>query len=241
MGMAGIAVAILANGSAYAQSAPSVGVEATTDEARRGLSWSGGKASVSGDLSANIGPVEASARVAALRGSARHGGSDAVADLGVGTRWDVADLTFGLRAIGHVFAGARGSTDYGEVMGAVGYTYGPVQLQADATYAPKQDAIGGSNLYLHADAVVGVPSTPFTIVAGLGRSSGKGDGTPRADRLRPGGDYVDWRLSAEHVRGPLVLAIDYIGTDIDAGALRSGAYGIRHDGDRVLGRVRYSF
>ena len=236
------AVLVMQTGSqAYAQSATVVAVEATTDETRRGLSWSDGKASVSGDISTRIGPVEASARVAALREAARHGDSDAVADLSLGTRFDVSALTLGLKATGYVFAGGGGPLNYAEVSGSAGYTYGPVQFELVAAYAPEQSAIGGDNLYLRAEAIAGIPSTPFTVVAALGRSSGSDDGSGRSNRVRPGGDYSDWRLGVDYVRRPLVLTVEYVGTDTNENAFLPGRYDARHDGDRVLGRVRYAF
>lgn len=233
----GAAPALLLAGHAQAQTGPAFGVEATTDESRRGLSWSDGRASISADAATDIGPLEADVRVSALRGADRHGGGDAVADASLGSRWRLADVTLRLRATAHLFAGAEGKRDYGEVTASANYAYGPVQLDAGASYAPHQDAIGGSNLYLFAGASAGVPATPFTVVANIGRSSGDADDA-RAQRLRPGGRYLDWRLGVEHVQGPLVLALDYVGTDFDDATPDAL---VRHDGDRLVARARFSF
>lgn len=235
------AASLLPVAAAHAQSMPSVGAEATIDERRRGLSWSEGRASVSGDVAITVGSVELDARVAALRGSVRHDGADAVADLGAAFVTDAGPFQLRARAIGHVFAGARSAMNYGEFGGDARYTLGPVELTAAALYAPPQDAIGGSNLYLSGLAVVGIPATPFTVVGGVGRSSGSVDDVIRADRLRPGGSYTDWRLGVEHVTGPLTLAFDYVGTDLAEGrAVRTiGDRG--NSGDRVLARARVAF
>jgi hypothetical protein len=218
---------------------PTIGIEATTDERRRGLGWSGGRASASADALLTIGPVDASARIAATRGAARHGGADAVIDLGVGTGWDVGALRLRATAIGHLFTGARGGMDYVEATGSASYALGPLQVAGGAAFAPSQDAIGGSNLHLFADADAGIPGTPFTLVAGIGHSSGHVDDPVRAQRLRPGGDYTNWRLGVEHRQGPLTLALDYTGTDV----ARADTFGpfadARHAGDRILGRVRF--
>lgn len=232
---------LLVTATVQAQSLPSVGVEATTDERRRGLSWSEGRASVSGDAALTLGAVELDARVAALRGSVRQDGADAVADLGAAIVGDFGPVQLRGRAIGHVFAGAERGMDYAEFGGDARYTLGPVELTAGALYAPPQRAIGGSNLYLSAQAVAGIPMTPFTLVGGVGRSSGTVDDAARADRLRPGGTYTDWRLGVEHVTGPLTLAIDYVGTDLNDDRVVSPIGDRRHGGDRILGRARFAF
>ena len=232
---------LLVTAAAQAQSLPSVGVEATTDERRRGLSWSEGRASVSGDAALTLGAVELDARVAALRGSVRHDGADAVADLGVAIVGDVGPLQLRGRAIGHVFAGADRGMNYAEFGGDARYTLGPVELTGAALYAPPQRAIGGSNLYLSAQAVAGIPMTPFTVVGGVGRSSGSVDDAARADRLRPGGGYTDWRLGIEHVTGPLTLAVDYVGTDLRDSRVINAIGDRRHSGDSIVGRVRFAF
>jgi len=223
-----------------AQTRPSVGVEAASDEVRRGLSWSGGRAAVSADAAATLGPVDALARVATTRGSARHGGADAAVDLTLGTGTDWGAFQLRATATGHLFAGARGDMDYVEAGGSGTVSYGPARLTAGASYAPAQDAIGGSNLFVYAAADAGIPGTPLTVSAEIGHSSGQVDDQLRAQRLRPGGDYANWRLGIERRRGPLTLALDYLGTDID----RRNAIGpfadARHAGERIVARVRFA-
>ncbi|WP_204283871.1 TorF family putative porin, partial [Klebsiella pneumoniae] len=65
-------------------------------------------------------------------------------------------------------------------------------------YAPSQSAIGGDNLYLFASANAGIPATPLSASATLGHSTGSTDDPVRAARLRPLGDYTDWRLGMEY-------------------------------------------
>jgi hypothetical protein len=129
--------------------------------------------------------------------------------------------------------------DYGEVGASASFTFGPLQLTGGADYAPSQDAIGGDNLFVYAAANAGIPATPFTLVADIGHSTGDVNDPVRAQRLRPGGDYSNWRLGVEHRTGPLTLALDYVGTDVN----RRDAFGpfadARHAGDRIVGRVRF--
>lgn len=229
--------------AAEAQVLPRVsgGVELSTDESRRGLSWSENQLSASGDVSAGILGFDGSARVAMVRESSRHAGADTVFDLEAGRRFGIG--AFNLRGFvtGHVFTGAARNMDYVELGGEGNFSLGPLQLNAGAIYAPDQGPIGGDNLYLHAGASVGIPSTPFTVAGAIGRTTGSTDDI-RAARLRPTGDYTDWRIGVEHVSGPLTLGVDYVGTDIDTDRAVSSPYAdLRHSGNRVLGRARLSF
>jgi hypothetical protein len=130
--------------------------------------------------------------------------------------------------------------DYGELGVAAFYALGPVALDAGADYAPRQAAIGGSNLYLSAGAAVGIPGTPLTVSMSVGRSTGDTVDPARAARLRPQNRYHDWRIGVEHVRGAVSLGLDYVGTDIDAPSLSRFA-DVRHAGDRLLARARVVF
>lgn len=236
----GAAIASLA-GPAAAQLTTSAGVEAAIDENRRGLSWSEGRAVASADARIASGALDASARIVTTRGADRHAGADVVADLVVGSGWDVGAVRLRAQAAGHLFAGARGRMDYVEFGGSAGYGYGPLYLTGGASYAPAQRAIGGSNLYLYANASAGIPGTPLTVLADLGHSSGAVNDPVRAQQLRPGGAYTDWRLGVEHRRDRLTFGLDYVGTDIS----RADAFGpfadARHAGDRIVGRARLDF
>lgn len=229
--------------AAEAQILPKVsgGVELSTDESRRGLSWSENQLSASGDVSAGILGFDASARVAMVRESSRHAGADTVFDLEAGRGFGIG--AFNLRGFvtGHVFTGAARAMDYVEVGADGNFSFGPLRLNGGAIYAPDQGPIGGDNLYLYAGASVGIPSTPFTVSGAVGRTTGSTDDA-RAARLRPTGDYTDWRIGVEHVSGPLTLGVDYVGTDIDTNRAVASPYAdLRHSGDRVLGRARLSF
>ncbi len=234
------ALLLLAPSAAWGQSI-SFGVEATSDERRRGLSWSDGDPAVSADASASLAGFDVSARAVTTRGSTGHAGADAVADLEVSRRFDIGAVSLRARGIGHLFAGAQGRQDYGEI-GLVGsYTLGPATIDAGATYAPDQAAIGGDNLYLFADARAGIPATPFTFNVGIGRSSGSVDDPVRAARLRPAGRYTDWRAGVSWVTTPVALTVEYVGTDIDQNRLTSSFGDIDNAGDRIIGRVRFGF
>lgn len=217
------------------------GIEAATDESRRGLSWSEGRIATSADLLVPVGPLEASARVATVRDSVRHDGAEVVGDLELGAVTDLGPFRVRGHVTGHVFAGARSKMDYVELGGSGSYSLGPVQVNAGAVYAPDQSAIGGSNLYLYAGANAGVPMTPLSASASIGRSSGNTDDPIRAARLRPTGTYSDWRIGLEYNSFPITFGIDYVGTDIENRPGLSRFADARHSGDRVIGRARISF
>ncbi|AQR74108.1 TorF family putative porin [Sphingomonas sp. LM7] len=217
------------------------GIEAATDESRRGLSWSEGRIATSADLLVPFGPLEASARVATVRDSVRHDGAEVVADLELGAVTDLGPFRVRGHVTGHVFAGARSRMDYIELGGSGSYSLGPVQLNAGAVYAPDQSAIGGSNLYLYAGANAGVPMTPLSASAAIGRSSGDTDDPIRAARLRPTGTYNDWRIGLEYNSFPITFGLDYVGTDIENRPGLSPFADARHSGDRLIGRARISF
>lgn len=226
--------------TAWAQSFDA-GIEAASDEVRAGISWSGGRASASTDARLDLGPLDASLRVAALRGAARHGGAEAVADAAVGRDWALGGVTLRTEVVGHVFAGATQRMDFAELVLGARYGLGPLRVAATAWYAPRQSTIGGDNLHLRLGADAGLPGLPITVLASAGYSTGSGN-EPRTARLRPGGDYADWKLGAEYTRWPLTFGLDYVGNSIVADRIRVGPFadsgGI---GDRVVARVRFAF
>jgi uncharacterized protein (TIGR02001 family) len=230
---------------AAAQDVPSAGVtataEVTSDEVRHGLSWSGGRAAIAGGLRGSLGALDGSVRAVTLRESPRHAGAAAVVDLRAGTGWDLGAIRLDATATGHLFAGARGRMDYVELGATAGYGYGPLYAALGVAVAPSQDAIGGSNVHLRADASAGIPGTPFTVLAGLGHSSGSVTDPLRAERLRPGGSYLDWRFGVEHRRDRLTFGIDYLGTDVAQADALGRFADARHASDRLVGRAQLSF
>ncbi len=239
----GAAVALgVTAASASAQVPLGGSVEASTDERRRGISWSDGKISPAASIRAGLpSGVDLGVRVTGTRGDPRHGGADAVVDATGGFGTDVGG---GLRldgfVTGHLFTGARGKMDYVELGAGASYALGPAEVGIDARYAPDQGAIGGDNLWIGGRARVGVPATPFTLMASAGHSSGSVDDPIRAARLRPGGSYWDWSLGVDHITGPLTLGLVYTGTDISE-RVPSPFANARDTGDRLTARVAFNF
>jgi uncharacterized protein (TIGR02001 family) len=231
---------------AQAQVTPHAGVEATTDERRRGISWSDGEGALAAsarlDLSSGF---DVGVRALTTRGDPRHGGADAVFEPTLGYSRSVDGFRLDAFATGHVFTngakGGRGPLDYYEGGAGVSYTLGPAEAGLEARYAPSQDAIGGSNLYLAVRGRVGVPLTPFSFTASAGRSSGDVNDPVRAARLRPDNRYYDWSFGVQHATGPLVLTVEYTGTDIDNTRALSPFAARNNAGDRIAARAAVSF
>lgn len=232
----------LITADARAQSAPaSASIEFETDHRERGLSWSDGKAAfgleaslpVTYDLALDLDAVT-------LRDSARHGGADV--GLTIAPRYTLRtggwDMSAGVR--GNVFIG-RSGTSYVELTGDVARTLGPAQLVVGAAFAPAQDAIGGSNLYIDAQLSASLPGTPVTLYGGIGHTSGSSRNDPRVARLRPGGDYLDHHLGAEYTAANLAAGVRYSGTSIGADEVDSlSPWTDRHTGSRVMAYLRFT-
>ena len=239
LALAGAAL-LLPAGAALAEPLDA-GAEAASDDMRAGISWSGGKASASVDARLDLGALDASLRVAAQRRSARHAGADVVADVAVGRDWNFGAITVRTEAIGHVFGGAAQRMDFGELVLGARYGLGLLRLAVTAWYAPHQSTIGGDNLHLRLAGDAGLPGLPITLLASAGYTTGSGN-KPRSARLRPGGDYADWKLGAEYTRYPLTFGLDYVGNDIAAVRIKGSPFAVPSAlGERVVARVRLAF
>src|SRR3546814_5275108 len=75
--------------------------------------------------------------------------------------------------------------------------------------APRQSSIGGDNLYLSASAAMGLPGTPLTVSARIGRSSGDARDPARAARLRPDGTYWDYGIGVDYMKGRWFAGLRY--------------------------------
>lgn len=228
-----VAALALFAGAATAHAA-SLDIEASTDLRRRGLSWSDGRPAIEAWGAVPIsGGFSVMAGAATLRGSPRHGGADALAEAALrytcqADAWTVsADVQY------LAFLGAPGR-NYAQLRASAARDVGPLQLAAQAGWAPAQAAIGGSNLHLGARAAVGIPGTPVTLAAAIGRSLGRDDGSGRSDRLRPGGDYTDVRIDADYVAAAVTLGASFTTTTVAGGSAVNA-------GPRLLVRAALGF
>lgn len=220
---------------ALAQDEPglSTSIEAATEERRRGLGWSDGKAVLRGTASLPVANgLSVDATAVTLRGSDRHGGADGVIDLGVSYATYSGGWRLSAEGRYHLFSGASGQ-GYGEFGAGAGFLLGPASVDLFASYAPRQSTIGGDNLYVAASASAGVPGTPLTLSARIGRSLGSVRDPLRALRLRPDGAYWDHGVSVDYLKGRWLAGLRYSNSSINGP-------GRRHAGAALIGRVGFT-
>ena len=162
------------------------------------------------------------ATATSLWNSSRHRGADAVVDLGTSYARQRGAWRLSAKGVYHLFSGASGQ-GYGEVGAGTGFLIGPANIDVNASYAPRQSSIGGDNLYLSASASAGIPGTPFTVSAHVGRSSGRTRNMEDAARLRPDGTYWDHGISIDYLKRQWFAGVRYANSSIDGEAGHSGA------------------
>lgn len=228
------------NGSARAQAVAGAGVsvEANTDDRRRGLSWSDGRPSLAASAYVPVtDALELNAALSALRGSVRHGGEAVGIDLGARYRHELAaGWRLSVGVTGHMFVDAS-QLNYAEGEARISYSIGPASVETGASYAPRQSALGGDNLYLLAGVVLTVPRSPWAVRGGVGHSSGAVQDMARAARLRPNGRYWDYALAIEHVRDRWTAGARFTATSTGSAIPRS-PYDDRHSGATVAAYLR---
>lgn len=193
-------------------------LEAVSDERRRGLSWSDNDPALRASLSVPLATgLSLDGAATSLWGSSRHGGADAVLDMGATYARQVGAWRLSAEGRYHLFPGASGQ-GYGEVGSIAGFLLGPASIDIGARYAPRQSAIGGDNLYLSTAAAIAIPGTPLTLSGHVGRSSGKVREPLVATRLRPDGRYWDHGVALDWYRGRWFAGLRYAGSSIDGPA-----------------------
>lgn len=154
-----------------------------------------------------------------LDGFGELGGSNLEMDLYAGYRRRLGPVTADAGLLYYVYPGASGGEfEFFEPYASLSVPVGPATAKLSAAFAPAQDALNRhSNLYLAADVAWPIRSTPLTLKARLGRSSGD---TP----LTPGGRYTEWLVGADYSLRRLTLGVGVTGTDISTSdALSAGA------------------
>lgn len=194
----------------------SASATATSDYRYRGLSRSDGDPALQGQAYVELPNGLYGGVFGSTLGGGDEGAGDIEIDLIAGYESELSsglNLDIGAVYFDFVGDGAPRTLDglgdlgsYVEPYAALSYTLGPVQAKVGAAYAPDQDALRGDNLYLYGQASAGIPMTPLTLNAKVGRSDGS---------LAPGsGSYMDWSLGADYVLGPVTLGAKYVDTDL---------------------------
>lgn len=211
-------------------------VTGVTDYRWRGLSLSGGDLAVQGSIQVNH---SSGFYVGTWGSSLEQDPLDIYgsAEIDVYAGW-TGEISSGLTADAGVTwytypNGSFGKANYLEPYASLSTTLGPVTAKAGVNYAWKQDALGGDdNLYLYGDLSTGIPSTPVSLNAHLGYTSGAL--SPKLLTLASTDGGFDYSVGATaNVTKNLSVGVSYIGVD-----------GNSIDGfsdDTVVGSIKLAF
>lgn len=208
----GLTIAAVLAVSLGASSAGAVEIDASaalaTDYRFRGISLSNGHPVVEASIEASIPKgwfAGAEAIVGASpRSPVRTRRHDAEIDLTAGWSRSLGLLTPSVGVIGYVFPGG-GETANGEVFGALEGALGPATLTVGVNYAPDQAAAPGGNFYTFARARAGIPATPFSLSASVGREAGA---------FADGRVKIDYSVGADvHIKFA-TISLAYVGNDL---------------------------
>lgn len=181
-----------------------------------------------------------------LAGWGTFGGANMELDLTAGYKHKLGDnAAIDAGVVWYMYPGGADRSDFAEPYIKLSGTVGPATLIAGIAYAPRQEALGrwynsgadaaggvynnpgakDDNLYLFADAAIGITGTPFTAKAHIGHSTGNPGLGPNATSLAPTGNYWDWSVGVDATWRNLTLGLSYVDTDIsdaDAAYLQPG-------------------
>lgn len=134
---------------------------------------------------------------------AENPGDDLEVDLYAGFAGGDA-ITYDIGATYYLYPGASG-LNYVEFTGKLGTTVGPVKLGSQLSYVPSQDNTGNDdNIYVAANASVGIPNTPITLTSSVGMEDGAFTG---------GTSKLDWSLGASASLSGFTLGVSYVDAD----------------------------
>jgi len=126
-------------------------------------------------------------------------------DLYAGYSGSAGPVEYEVGAIAYLYPGGDGTGSIYEATGSLSYTFGPATGKFSINYAPDQENLDGDNLYLNGELRVGIPTTPVTAFASLGRERGSFYGSK-----------WDWSLGFEYTRGPFTAGLAYVDTNLDS-------------------------
>jgi uncharacterized protein (TIGR02001 family) len=135
---------------------------------------------------------------------ARYADTNVETDVYAGYGGEAGPIEYEIGAIAYLYPGGDGSGNVYEGTGSIAYTFGPATGRLKVNYAPDQENLAGDNLYLSADLRVGIPNTPVTAFAQVGRERGSFYGRK-----------YDWSLGVEVTRGRFTASLGYFDTDLN--------------------------
>lgn len=191
-------------------------VALVTDYRFRGVGLSGGDPAIQGGITVNTAPgFYVGAWASSLADSPAYGEME----LDVFGGW-AGDVTDGLGVdVGALYYTYPSNTvdpaDVFELYAKLKPTVGPLALTLGVAYAPSQDSLDfgaglpDDNLYLSADASIGIPSTPVTVTGHVGYTDGAMTYTTNSKAW-------DYSIGASlTVLGNVSLGVTYSGVEAD--------------------------
>lgn len=203
----------------------------TTQYRLRGISQTDNRAAVQGSITvSHKSGVYVSTWASNLGGNGTWGGSNMELDLIAGFTKPVGGVTLDGGVVYYLYPGTSGH-DYVEVYGSGSGKIGPVNAKLGVYWAPKQNKIGGHNVWVYTDLGLPISGTPITLKGHVGYSSGNSIYTY-------GKDIVDYSVGADVTWKNLTLNVSYVGTDLNA-AFANANYGagVRSGHDITKGNV----
>ncbi len=177
-------------------------VTGVSDYRFRGVSSSDRDPAIQGSVDLTYGGFYAGAWASSI---ARTADTNVELDLYAGYAGSAGPVEYEVGAIAYLYPGGDGTGTIYEGTASLSYTLGPATAKLSANYAPDQENLAGDNLYLNGEIRVGVPTTPVTVFASLGRERGSFYGRK-----------WDWSLGFEYTRGPFTASLAYVDTNLDS-------------------------
>lgn len=183
----------------------------------RGVSRSDSKPALQGQLTLSLpSGFYVGTRATTLRRQNFYG--DAEFDLYAGLSREIGSgTTLDAGVQYYAFAGSKGRPGHAEPYASLSHTLGPVQATVGAKYAWAQAGTAHrQQLYVFGQAEAGIPLTPITLTADVGRQAGG---------LLP--RYWNWSVGGRYrLFGPIEAGLRYVDTDLPSGpGRRAGVVG----------------
>ena len=140
----------------------------------------------------------------------RYQGATVEVDAYAGYQRKLGPVAFDVGVIGYLYPRGVDANVF-EATGSAAADIGPARLRLSVAYAPDQRNLLSDSLYVAADVRIGVPHTPLSLTAKLGRE--------RGDFVGGGITKIDWSLGLEASHGPVKLGVAYVDTDVGSDAL----------------------
>lgn len=214
--------------AAYADDAPKSDItitgsaDITTQYRLRGISQTDDRGAIQGGITvSHVSGFYVSTWASNLAGNGSFGGSNMELDLIGGYTKAVGGVTLDGGVIYYVYPGTQGH-DYVELYGSGTVKVGPGTAKLGTYWAPKQDHIGGHNIWIYTDWAFPIPKTPLTLHAHGGYSTGTSAYTNGSRAFDPvlGGlshDVWDYGIGVDFTYKNLTLNVSYVGTDLKRG------------------------